>query len=222
MQLLYIQRVYFKIFFFSDLDFSECLYNPNFSLCSEMMRKDASLKSLSVFKMLFPNTPAEMCKKVLRLQEHRILNDKQPNGKMVVFPCDKRHQSADLSCNLTVHRRWNSKIRILSNKIQSQFINFIIEVIKYFNVISTPFNYCNILQHFLIFYIICNDQSHSTSHVTELPQLLFITWFSQWIIIQNTLESLEECKSSKCFFFAWFPYSICLGILTLILIKFNW
>lgn len=85
----FIFRVYFKIFFFffSDLDCNECLYNPNFSLCSEMMRKDASLKSLSGFKMLFPNTPAEMCKKVLRLQEHRILNDKQPNGKMVFsFP----------------------------------------------------------------------------------------------------------------------------------------
>lgn len=76
-----------SFFFFSNLDCNECLYNPNFSLCSEMMRKDASLKSLSAFKMLFPNTPAEMCKKVLRLQEHRVLNDKQPNGKMVFsFP----------------------------------------------------------------------------------------------------------------------------------------
>lgn len=52
-----------------------------------MMRKDASFKSLSAFKMLFPNTPVEMCKKVLRLKDHRILNDKQPNGKMVFsFP----------------------------------------------------------------------------------------------------------------------------------------
>jgi len=131
----------------------------------------------------------------------------------LVFPCDKQYQRADLSCNLTVHRCRNSKIKILSNKIQFQFINSITKVIKYSDVVTTQFNYCNILQHFLIFYIICNNQSHSTSHVTELPQLQFITWFSQWIIIQNTLEmeSLEECISSKCFILHYFLTPFVLG-----------
>lgn len=141
----------------------------------------------------------------------------------LAFRCDKWYQRADLSCNVTVRRCWNSKIKTLSNKIQSQFINFIIIVIKYFDVISTQFNYCNILQRFLIFYIICNNQSHSTSHVTVATATIYHTVLS----VNHNSEYIGNRKSGRMqifqvFYFAWFPYSICPGILTLILIKFNW